>query len=84
MKVELTKIVIIDDPDTILLSKVNRNDPIFLARNGELAGMIVQEDHRWIARIGGASGVSGAWTTLGECIRSASGFGYLIYAGKKQ
>lgn len=84
MKVELTQIITRDDPDTIPLNEVNKKDPIFLLKDGELAGMIVQENLKWIARIGGASGVSGTWTTLRDCIISAVGYGYMVYVGKKQ
>lgn len=66
-----------DDCNTIRLSDVSENRPIFAKRNNEFVGMIVKEIDRirisnanWILRIGGSAGATGHHLTLEKCLRS--------------
>lgn len=61
-----------EDPDTIPFSKVNQSNPIFAKQNGELRGLVVQEDDRWILRLGGSRGATGYHPSLRECLERAS------------
>ena len=66
-------------PDTIPFGEVDQENPIFAKQNGELRGMIVEEDDGWILRIGGKSGATGIHKTLRKCIESCLCYNYEFF-----
>ena len=64
------------DTMTILLDDVDERTPIFAKKEGELRGMIVKENDRWILKLGGSRGATGWHTTLRECLESCLIHGY--------
>jgi hypothetical protein len=69
------------EKQTIMLSNVTENTPIFAKHQGKLIGMIVFEVLRrgWILKIGGICGADGYYATREECIQSALNLGYKIF-----
>lgn len=50
--------------------------PIFAKRSNKLEGMVIQEDGRWILRLGGQSGATGWHDTRKECLLSCLQYHY--------
>jgi len=67
------------DVDTVNLSNINYNAPIFAKQDGVLKGMIVKEPDGWILRIGGSGGATGWHATLEECLLSCEEYGYEFF-----
>ena len=65
--------------EQIPLSSVKTNRPIFAKKNGVLSGMIVEENGRWICRIGGGGGVDGHHETAEKCMRSCLKYSYEFF-----
>jgi len=68
-----------EDDETVSLSDVSEDTPIFAKRDGKLAGMIVYEDKGWVIKIGSSWGSTGNYKTREECIRSGYGVGFEFY-----
>ncbi|GGG60769.1 hypothetical protein [Hymenobacter glacieicola] len=64
---------------TIPFPQVNQGAPIFAKKDGRLAGMLVQEDGRWILRIGGSFGAYGYYTSLRAVIETGEREGYEFF-----
>ena len=73
MKEDIMKRIIIEenDCDTIRLSEVGENEPIFAKHNGRFVGMLVKEIGKgWFLCLGGDIGATGYYKTIGECLQS--------------
>lgn len=65
-----------NSPDSVSLSSLHTDTPIFVIKDGELVGMLVNEPKGWIVRTGGPNGVSGYHPDRLECLRSAIKWGF--------
>ncbi len=66
----MRKIIFIRDLKTVELCNINEQSPVFAKRYGKIVGMVVQEEGRWILKVGGCSGATGYHDTLQECLES--------------
>ena len=71
--------------DTVFLSELDHNRPIFAKKAGKLVGMIVLEYKEqsprrgWTLRIGKDLGAYGYYDTLEECIRKGINLDYEFF-----
>lgn len=77
----MKRIIIDEEDNTIMLSAVNEDTPIFAKRKGVLKGMVVREpDKGWILRTGGRYGATGHHSTLRKCVKSCLEHGFEFFA----
>ena len=75
----MRKIIINDNKDTIPFYNVNTQNPIFAKKGGKFVGMLVEDDGRWILKIGGDCGATGYHDIVKACIESCLPYGYEFY-----
>ena len=73
------KVIIKENKQEIDLDDVRERMPIFVEKQGKLAGMLVKEGRGWILRTGGANGVTGYHETRRACIQSALNYDYVFF-----
>jgi len=78
----MKRVIINKKDETINLSSVGVDTPIFAKRNGKLRGMVVRETKGWILRLSATNGCSGHFTTLEGCMSSGETFGYEFWIVK--
>jgi hypothetical protein len=65
---------------TIYLDCISEKTPIFVKdKEGKLAGMMVQENNKWIVKTGGVFGATGLHSSRSECIKSCEIYGYSFF-----
>ena len=65
--------------DTINLSQVKKNRPIFAELNGITCGMVVEESKGWALKLGGALNANYPRKSLQECVIECEKYGYEFY-----
>ena len=76
----MKRIIMENETDTINLSDVLFDTPIFAKKDGLLKGMLVYGNGKgWVLRLGGVNGHSGYHNTRYDCMQKASEFGYSFF-----
>ena len=75
----MKEIILEESNNTIKFEDVNRENPIFIKKDGKLVGMVILENNGWIIKVGGAIQLSRYHDDLHSCLRQGVESGFTFH-----